>query len=120
MILNDRVAAWWAAWKWVALLVLALAASGWLNVWQWKRAITAPYRAQIADKDAALNTSQQLLESANRRADVLNQAADVAAGALQQADKDYRRAVATRPLDARCAPEQGRVDAVNKALGQSP
>lgn len=119
MTLKDRAAAWWFAWKWVVLVGLLFIGSACLNVWQWKRAITAPLRAEIAGQKEALETSQKLEESAARRADKLQAAADIAAGQLQQADRDYRRAVATRPLDAKCAPGQERIDAVNKMLGSA-
>ena len=118
MSIGARVSAWWSAWQFVVYLALALAASVALNVWQAKRAITAPLRDEIAGKDRALQLSEQLLTDTTRRAYLLDQAANRAAGQLAGAATDYRKAVAIRPLTpTQCAPGQSRMDAVNRAAG---
>ena len=115
----DRLAAWWSAWKWVALLVLVLALSVWVNLVQWRRAATAPLRAEVAAKDAALDDSAAVLASAHERARLLEAAAGTAASSLAQAGRDYRQARRDRPLtDPACAPGAARVQAINRALGQ--
>lgn len=112
------VATWWAKWQLVFWLAVAIAVLIALNVWQWKRAIEAPLRAIIDSKDRALDLSEQLLADTTRRASALDAAADAASSQLAGAGSAYRKAVALRPLtELHCAPGQGRVDAVNRALG---
>lgn len=121
MSLREKAAAWWAVWQWVILVLLLLTASIALNVWQWKRAITAPYRAEIAGKDRALDDSAALLASARERAEMLDAAAERATGRINAAGKAYDRAAKQRPLtDSKCAPGHARMDAVNEALGAIP
>lgn len=116
--LQGRLSGWWSAWKYVVVLALLLLASIAVNVWQWKRAITAPLRAEVAGLEEAAKTSLELTSAANERERKLLAAADIATGQLSQAGTDYRRAVRNRPLEApQCAPGQERMDAVNKALG---
>lgn len=117
MSLRDRAAAWWSAWKWVVILAIALAASGWVNVWQWKRAITAPLREQVASKDEALKTSAALLQDVQASTRRLLSAQDRVAGNLATAARSYEQAAAERPLAPNCAPGQHRMDSVNRALG---
>jgi len=119
--LREKAAAWWAVWQWVILVLLLLTASIALNVWQWKRAITAPYRAEIASKDRALDDSAALLASARERAQLLDAAADRVTHRISNAGEAYDRATKRRPLtDSKCAPGQARMDAVNQALGAIP
>src|SRR5690606_21592299 len=110
--------AWWAAWKWVAILLALLALSVWFNLVQWRQAATAPLREEIAARDDALLFSAELLASAHERARVLESAADTVATRLGKAGRDYRAAVSARPItDPGCAPGAARVDAINRALG---
>lgn len=116
---QGRLSGWWSAWKYVVILALLLGLSAWLNVWQWKRAITAPLRAANAELEAAAATSLQLAQDGQTRERKLLDAADITAGTLQQAGKEYRQAIANRPLAPQCAPGPQRVAAVNAALGSS-
>ena len=117
---GDRAAAWWSAWKFVVILAAALAGSLWVNAWQWKRAIAAPLRAEVAAKDEALLKSEQLLADTQARAVELADAASAAAAQLGSAGTAYAKAQRQRPItDPKCAPGQARVDAINKALGQA-
>lgn len=118
MSIRDRLAAWWSAWQFVVYLAGLLALSVALNVWQWKRAITAPLRAEVADKTQALDTSEQLLSDAQKAAQDLARAARAASDQLDASRRDYAAAAKARPLnDPQCAPGQARVDATNRALG---
>lgn len=118
MPVSSRLAAWWSAWKWVAILILLLVLSLWFNLLQWRQAAVAPLRDEIAAKDQALELSAELLASAHERVRVLDQAADTVAARLGQAGRDYRAATRARPItDPACAPGAQRVDAINRALG---
>ncbi|MGH8026817.1 MAG: hypothetical protein ACREO0_08815 [Pseudoxanthomonas sp.] len=117
--LQGRLSGWWAAWKYVVILLVLLAGSISLNVWQWKRAITAPYRAQVEGLEHAAKQAVELATAGQERERKALDTADQVAGTLQQAGKDYRQAIAKRPLAAQCAPGPQRVDAVNKTLGSS-
>lgn len=102
----------------MAILAILLGLSLWGNGCQYKRSITAPLRAESAALKDAADKSLQLANDGQERERKLLEAAEVAAGQLSGAGKDYRRAVANRPLDAHCAPGLERMDATNKALGQ--
>ncbi len=115
--IASRASAWWLAWKWVVILVVLLAASCWLNVHQWKRAITAPMRAEIAAKEKALADSQGLLIDMHATAERLERASGKVASNLNKASREYEQAVKDRPLPPQCAPGKARVDAVNSTLG---
>lgn len=67
---RDRVAAWWSAWKWVALLALALGLALWGNVHQYgsgraaaqtcrANMIEAARLAIIAERDRAAKADQE-------------------------------------------------------------
>lgn len=116
--IGDRVAAWWAAWKWVLILALALAASLYANYWQHRRAITAPLRAVIAGQEQALADSEALQASSREAAQRAIDAAELVAARLEGAGAKYRDAMRDRPLTPdNCAPGQARVDATNQAFG---
>jgi hypothetical protein len=115
--LSARASAFWLAWKWVLLLLVLLGLSVWLNVHQWKQAITAPLRAEVATKDQALDTAVDLLQDGRKSEQRLMAAMDTASGQLEGAARDYRQAAKNRPLDPGCAPGRGRVDSVNRMLG---
>jgi len=115
--MNARLAAWWAAWKWVAILALACLLLASLNVWQWKRAITAPLRAENAELTETLRRVEKIAGQRNTDdAELLGELRAIAARG-QQVRTVYREAAAAAPLPADCAPGQGRIDAVNRALG---
>ncbi len=117
-MVTARLTAWWSAWKYVVALAAALAGSLALNYWQHRQALTAPLRAEVAGLKGALDDSQALLGDVRASASELASAADAASRMLDKAGGDYRKAVAQRPItDPRCAPGQGRQDAVNRALG---
>lgn len=118
--IGARLEAFWLAWKWVLLLSAALAGSLWLNWHQHNLALTAPLRAEIASKDQALQVSATLQAGALATATTLGNAARRASANLGQASDDYRGAARKRPLAPNCAPGQGRVDAVNSAMGAQP
>lgn len=117
MAIGARLSAWWAAWKVVAILAAALAGSLYLNYWQHKRAITAPLRDQIAGLEGALADSQALQQAVRDSTARLDTAASTVTRTLDSAARNYRKAASQRPLEQQCAPGQGRVDAVNRALG---
>lgn len=119
MSIRAKTAAIWASAQYLIILAALLAISVGLNFWQLKRAWQAPLRAEVAAERDASKKSSQLLDDLQDRAQRLLDASDTVAGTMQQATKDYRRAVEQRPLDAQCAPGQERMDAVNKGLGQS-
>lgn len=118
MSLSSSVAAWWAAWKWVAIFAAALAASVWINLVQWRNAATAPLRDENRQLERAIEDAGQILADNAASAERLRGAAEKATAQLAAAGTDYRRAARERPItDHQCAPGQGRVDAVNRALG---
>lgn len=103
------------------LVVVLFAASLWLNVVQWKRAITAPLREQVNDMGKALDDSATLLSRSRERAALLEAASERATARLANAGRAYDDAAKTRPLtDPKCAPGPGRVGAINQALGAKP
>lgn len=114
---QGRLSGWWAAWQYVVILLLLLGASIALNIWQLKRAITAPLRAENKALQEAQRIALELTNEGQARERKLLSAADMTAGTLQQAGDAYRQATADRPLAPQCAPGPARVDAVNKALG---
>ena len=118
MSIKTVASAWWLAWKWVVILAVLLALSLWGNGCQYKRSLLAPLKAENTALKEASDQSLALATEGQKRERVLLAGIDMASGQLQQAGKDYKRAVADRPLGAQCAPGQARVDAVNKALGQ--
>jgi hypothetical protein len=115
--LKDKAAAIWASAQYLVILAVLLLASIALNFWQLKRAWTAPARAENAALKEAQSISEKLIADGQERERKWLDAGDTVAGQLSQASKDYRRAIAQRPLAAQCAPGQERMDAVNKALG---
>lgn len=102
------------------MLTAALAGSLYLNYWQHRRAITAPLRDQVHGLERALEDSQALQAAVRDSAERLSAAADTTTRALSDAAQGYRRARRERPItNPECAPGQGRVDAVNRALGET-
>lgn len=116
---RSRITAFWLAWKWVLLLLILLALSVRLNIHQWKQAITAPLRAEVASKEAALDESQELLTRMRQTAERLEKAGTTASTNITKATRDFEQASNERPLAPQCAPGRQRMDAVNRALGAS-
>lgn len=112
----NRIGAWWTAWRWVVLLALLCAASAWLNVVQWKRAITAPLRAENAELAETLRRVEQLAAGRNRDDAELLESLDAIAERGQRTRTVYREAASAAPLPNVCAPGPERVDAINRAL----
>lgn len=88
---ESRLRAWWSAWKWVALLTLALALSLWGNLHQYgtQRAAKETCRANMVDaakkgieleRDRAAKAERQARGIAQQSKD---QAADEARGAQE-------------------------------------
>lgn len=101
------------------LLAAALAGSLYLNYWQHIRAVTAPLRAEVADLKHAADTSAGLAKDMHDSGARLLAATEAANDQLRGAGRAYAAARRVRPLTEQCAPGQGRVDAVNRALGAS-
>lgn len=118
MSIGDRVAGWWSAWKYVAILALLLGLSVWGNLEQWKRAGSAAARAEASGLRQALEDSEKIRADNDASAARLQAAANKTADRLAGAGKAYADAVRQHPLTPEnCAPGQGRVDATNHALG---
>ncbi len=116
MSLSARLSAWWAAWQWVAILLLVCLALAALNVWQWKRAITAPLRDQNRELTRALDQVAELAAGRNRDDAELIADLERIAERGRTTRTVYREAAAKAPLPEQCAPGQARMDAVNRGL----
>lgn len=114
---HNRLTAWLGAWKYVLILAVLLAGSLWLNVHQWKQAITAPLRDQVAGLEQAQETAAGLIADGQARERGLLEAAGAVESRLRSAGKAYRAAAAAQPLPILCAPGPDRMDATNRALG---
>lgn len=118
MSIGARAAAWWSAWKWIAILAGVLGLSVWGNLMQWRNAATAPLRDENRQLERAIEDAEKILGDNAASAERLRGAAEKAATQLAAAGTDYRRAAQARPLTSpQCAPGQARQDAVNRALG---
>lgn len=119
--LSTRLTAWWSAWKWVVILLLVCLALAALNVWQWKRAITAPLRGENKVLTEALERYSRMAEDRNRDDSELFTELEAIAERARSTRTVYREAAAAAPLPQQCAPGQARMDAINQGLsGQSP
>lgn len=122
--LSDRLAGWWSAWKYVAILGLLLGGSAWLNVHQYvsgKVALaTAPLKDRVTGLEHAQQTAANLISDGQRRERALLAAMDTAEQRARQAGRAYSAAAAKQPLPIQCAPGEARMDAVNRALGAQP
>lgn len=117
MITSSAVGAWWAAWKWVAILAGLLALSLWLNVRQYgdrREAAAAARAATLAD---TLEVTARIARQAQADSAELLQRLEAIAARGERTRTIYRTAAAAQPLPANCAPGQARVDAINQALG---
>lgn len=113
----SRLAAWWAAWQFVVYLSLGLLLSLAANVWQWKRAITAPLRSENATLTDTLETINGIAKEATVENKGLMQELTGLVAWGRTTRTVYLDAAAAAPLDPNCAPGEARVDAVNKILG---
>lgn len=111
------LSAWWAAWRYVAVLTLLLSLSAGLNVWQAYRALTAPMRAENRALIGSLERVEQIAAGRNRDDAALLANLDQIAKRGQAVRVEYRTISADNPLPEQCAPGQQRVDAINRALG---
>lgn len=103
----------------VLILVPALMLSVGLNVWQWRRAVTAPLRLENRALGAALTTVNALAKDAARDNTALLAELDALVERGRTTRTVYRRAAAQAPLPAQCAPGADRIQAVNQGLGPS-
>lgn len=99
----------------VPLLLLSVA----LNVWQWRRAVTAPLRLENRALGAALTTVNALAKDAARDNTALLAELDALVERGRVTRTVYRRAAAQAPLPSQCAPGADRIQAVNQGLGPS-
>lgn len=104
---------------WLLLALPLLLASAVLNVWQWKRAVTAPLRARNEALGTALTTARGLASDASRDNARLMSELDALVERGRRTRVVYRRAAAGAPLPAQCAPGAERIQAINQGLGPS-
>lgn len=115
--LRNRASAFWLAWKWIVLLLIALGGSVWLNLIQWRNAFAAPIKHENAALTHALDRISDL--ELGRAEDDSKTAAQVQAIA-DRIPTDligYLDRAARRPLGTGCEPGQERQDDVNRILG---
>lgn len=117
MITRSAISAWWAAWKWVAILAGLLAMSLWLNVRQYGDRREAAAAARAAALEDTLDVTAGIARQARTDSAELLQRLEVIAARGERTRTIYRAAAAAQPLPANCAPGQARVDAINQALG---
>lgn len=110
---ESRLAAWWAAWQYVAILALLLLLSAGLNLRQWSDH-RAYKRAQAAELKAAAHEAGLKVAAALARQKAKDDPKLLAA--IDRIDARTRTlANQKRPpvLPVQCAPGQARMDAVN-------
>ncbi|HGM6050879.1 TPA: hypothetical protein ACKP5I_000962 [Stenotrophomonas maltophilia] len=117
MITRSAISAWWAAWKWVAILAGLLALSLWLNVRQYGDRREAAAAARAATLAGTLKVTAGIARQAQTDSAELLQRLETIATRGERTRTIYRAAAAAQPLPANCAPGQARVDAINQALG---
>lgn len=110
---ESRLAAWWAAWKFVAILGLLLAGSVYLNVTQWAdhRAYrkSEAARMEAAAMKAGLQVAAKIATAKPKDDANLIAAMNTVAAKVDALTKQKR----PQPLPIQCAPGQVRMDAVN-------
>lgn len=110
---ESRLAAWWSAWKYVAILGLLLVLSVGLNLRQWAdhRAYKATQAAELqaAAYKAGLEVAATLAKQKQKDDPKLQQSMDRIEARVNNLSGQRRPA----PLPAQCAPGQARMDAVN-------
>lgn len=110
---ESRLAAWWSAWKYVAILALLLAASVAVNVRQWSDRRAAE-RAQAAEMEAA--TAQAGLQVASDIAKQKQKDDPKLIEGMQRIEARVGKLASQQrpaPLPIQCAPGKARMDAVN-------
>ena len=117
MTIAARLSAWWAAWKWVAILGVLLLASAWLNVVQYGNRRAAAEQARAETLADTLKITSAIAGDAKADSEQLLKRLEAIADRGQRVKNIYRAAAAAEPLPANCAPGQARVDAINQALG---
>lgn len=117
MGLKDTAAAWWAAWKWVAILALLLGASAWLNVKQYAWRASAKAEARAETLDDTLKTVAGIARDAQADNAGLLDELGLIVDRGRKTRFVYGKAAAEQPLGSGCAPGQARIDAVNQSLG---
>ncbi len=117
MITASAVSAWWAAWKWVAILAGLLSVSLWLNVRQYGDRREAAAAARAATLEDTLEVTAGIARQAQSDSGQLLQRLEAIAARGERIKTIYRAAAAAQPLPANCAPGQARVDSINQALG---
>lgn len=111
------LSAWWAAWKWVAILIVLLALSLWLNVHQYGQRVAAFQEGRAVAIEASLGAAQEIARLAKSDNTKLLDRLDKIAARGERNRTTYSKAAAEAPLPTNCVPGQARVDALNKALG---
>lgn len=125
---RDRLSAFWLAWKYVAVAVLLLAISltgnalQWSNHYAYKQTVKANQAKAYAQAESAqLNKILDAVRDVGSwKASDDQELMDQLASIKQQRSThtvEYRQQTVIQPLPANCAPGQGRVDAINRALG---
>ena len=110
---ESRLAAWWSAWKYVAIAVILLGLSAWLNVIQW--ADHRAYKKGEADRlalaasQAGLKVSAALATQKQKDDPKLIEAVSRIEGKVNKLQNQKRPPA----LPIQCAPGQQRMDAVN-------
>lgn len=117
MITSSALGAWWAAWKWVAILAGLLVLSLWLNVKQYGDRREAAATARAITLQNTLEVTAGIARQAQTDSAQLLQRLEAIAERGERTRTIYRAAAAAQPLPANCAPGQARVDAINQALG---
>ena len=112
-----NLSAWWAAWKFVAILGLLLAGSVYLNVTQWAdhRAYrkSEGARLEAAAMKAGLKAVATIAVQKGKDSRVLLDELARIAERARTTRVVYRQAADKRPLPMQCAPGRERMDAVN-------
>jgi len=117
VITRSAISAWWAAWKWVAILAGLLSLSLWLNVRQYGDRREAAAAARAATLEDTVEVTAGIARQAQSDSAQLLQRLEAIAARGERTRTIYRAAAAAQPLPANCAPGQARVDAINQALG---
>jgi len=117
VITRSAISAWWASWKWVAILAGLLAMSLWLNVRQYGDRREAAAAARAAALEDTLKVTAGIARQAQTDSAELLQRLEAIAARGERTRTIYRAAAAAQPLPANCAPGQARVNAINQALG---
>lgn len=111
--MSARLAAWWSAWKYVAILLLLLIASVVVNLQQWKARAVAKSEARAETLEDVATVTAGIARDNLSDARELGRTLAVIVERGRTTRVVYRNAAAQAPLAANCAPGQARMDAVN-------